>query len=86
MMWWNNGGWGGGEWLTMGVMMLFFWGAVISLVVWLIRRAKPTLWAGEHHQTGRADEVLAERFARGELDEAQFDRSRKLLHDRIGRS
>jgi len=82
MMWWNNGGWGGGEWLMMSVMMLVFWAAVISLVVWLIRRAKPTLYAGGDRQTARADELLAERFARGELDADQFQRSRKLLHDR----
>ena len=34
MMWWSNGGWGIGTWLTMTLMMVILWGAVIALVVW----------------------------------------------------
>lgn len=86
-MWWNEAGGGSGQWLAMGVMMLLFWAATISLLVWFIRRGRSTLWAGADHRTiDRADELLAERFVRGEIDEAQFTRGRTLLHSSTGRS
>ncbi|MCW2540028.1 MAG: hypothetical protein JWN95_1753 [Frankiales bacterium] len=80
MMGWNNGGWGAGEWLAMSLMMVIFWGAVVALGVWLVRstRAMPTtLKPGE--MTEGAQRLLAERFARGEIDKAEFTRSRALL-------
>ncbi len=36
--------------------------------------------------TERADEVLAERFARGEIDEEEFIARRDMLHSTSGRS
>jgi len=66
----------------MSFTMLLIWGLVTALVVWLVRdsrnpHGRPT---GEPSQAGRADEVLAERFASGEIDEAEFTRGRTLLH------
>lgn len=84
MMWWTNAG---GQWLPMGLMMLLFWGALITLVVWLIRRARSTPSIDKHHQANdHADDLLAQRFARGEIDEAQFNRARLLLHPHGTRS
>lgn len=86
MMGWNDG-WGVGSWIAMSVMMVVFWGGLIALVVWLIR--------GSQHQdpyqhpakrpvdpAQRGEELLAERFARGEIDEDEFTRRRELLHGR----
>jgi putative membrane protein len=80
MMWWNHGSWGAGEWLAMSVMMLIFWGAVIAFGVWLMRgtRSTPSA-AGRTTTTDGAQQLLAERFARGEIDETEFTRSRTLL-------
>ncbi len=84
MMWWNHGGWGAGDWFAMSFMMVVFWGLLAVLVVWLIRSTRnghastpgqPTLPA-----TTRADEVLAERFARGEIDADEYGRRRAVLH------
>lgn len=87
MMWWNHGGWGAGDWLAMVFMMLIFWGAVIALVVWLVRSSRSAPSTGDQRPaTDRADELLAGRFARGEIDEAEFTRSRTLLHAPSGRS
>jgi putative membrane protein len=81
MMGWNHGGWGAGEWLAMGVMMLIFWGAVIALGVWLVRSARSTPTTPEPGKvTEHAERLLAERFAPGEMDETEFTRSRTLLH------
>lgn len=77
---WNDGGWSGGQWLAMGLMMLVFWTAVVLVVVVFIRRppgrrdtatASPT-----HHE---AERILNERFARGEIDEDEFTRRRDAL-------
>jgi len=81
MMWWSNGGWGLGTWLAMGLVMVIFWAAVISLVVWVVRvvsTGHPALL--RRREPGRAEQELAERYARGEIDEAQFTRARSILH------
>lgn len=87
MMYWDHGSWGAGDWLAMSLMMVVFWGAVIALVVWLVRSAR------SDQRTERpappapsADEVLAERFARGEIDDEEFTRRRELLHSGSDRS
>ncbi len=61
MMDWGNNGWGAGDWVAMSAMMIVFWGAVIALVVWMVRSSRSQ--TPEH----RADDLLAERFARGEI-------------------
>ncbi len=80
-MMWSNGSWSVGAWLAMWSMMALFWGAVIVLGAWLVRTRRPgqrgPVWRAG---TVGADRVLAERFARGEIDEAQFTRNRTILH------
>ena len=89
MMWWNHGAWGAGDWLSMSVMMLAFWALVIALIVWLVRGSRNGS-GGEGNLTSspmqRADEVLAERFAGGEIDEEEFTRRRESLHTTTTRS
>jgi putative membrane protein len=82
MMWWGHGHWSVGDWLAMSLMLLAFWGLLVVLVVSLVRRpagvAKDP--SPERPATGSADDVLAERFARGEINEDEFTRRRALLH------
>ena len=68
MFWWGpyGSGWG---FVLMSVGMLLFWGLVILGVVVVVRYLAVT-----RRQT--ADEVLAGRLARGEIDEPEY-RSRK---------
>lgn len=76
MMWYDHGSWGAGGWVVMGLMMLVFWGGLVAVVAWLInssRRDGPP-------PPRSADELLAERFARGEIDEDEFTHRRELLH------
>jgi putative membrane protein len=68
MMWWGDWGWG--AWVAMTVMMLAFWALVIWLVVTLMR-------GGERRLDGES--ILAERFARGDIDEDEYSRRRELL-------
>ncbi|MGI8415507.1 MAG: SHOCT domain-containing protein [Nakamurella sp.] len=85
MMWWNHGAWGAGDWFAMSFMMIVFWALLIALIGWLIRSGRrgrdSTAGLGTRSVTPRADEVLAERFAHGEIDADEFGRRRALLHD-----
>jgi putative membrane protein len=64
----------GWSWL-MGIGWLVFLGLVVVLIVILVRhftQINPT-------RGPAAEEVLAERFARGEIDENEFRRRREAL-------
>ena len=79
MMYWYNGmsGWG---YALMAVSMVVFWGLVIAGVVLLVRfvgsdrrRPEPPSQADDPRR------ILAERFARGEIDEADYRQRLKVL-------
>jgi putative membrane protein len=74
MMDWNDGGWGWGAWLMMGVLLLVFWGLVAWVVVTLVRGSSPS-----RRPKRSAEEVLAERYARGEIDKDEFTERRDAL-------
>ena len=83
MMGYYDGDWGAGDWLAMSAMMLVFWVSVIALVVWAARSF------GSNHESSASrgagpDDVLAERYARGEIDDEEFNRRRELLHSARG--
>ena len=75
---WQDQGWGGGGWFAMAVMMILFWGLLIGAVVYVVRH-----FSHSHQDsspaTDNAVEILKMRFAKGELDEEEFQRRMKLL-------
>lgn len=82
MMWWNQMGMNGGQWVAMSLTMLVAWSLPIALVVWLVRRGGGgRLPTGSPLDPDRAEDLLGQRFARGEIDEAQFTRARIVLRD-----
>jgi putative membrane protein len=85
MMWWNDGAAGASQWLFMTLMMLILWGGLIAFGVWAVRgltrdTASRPPTPPEASIASRADEVLAERYARGEIDETEYTRRRVVLH------
>ncbi|MGH3319591.1 MAG: SHOCT domain-containing protein [Streptosporangiaceae bacterium] len=69
-MWGHGHMWaGGGWWWPAGwiAWLVLFWGAVAALVVYLVRRRPAGQGVGE-----RAEAVLAERYARGEISEKEY--------------
>ena len=65
---------GSGMGLVGAVWMIVFWAAVIALVVWAVSRL-----SGPQSTRGRAEEILEERFARGEIDAKELDERRREL-------
>lgn len=88
MMGYYDGDMGWGGWLAMSLSFLVFWGLLIALVVWLVRSFRSDTTRdnlGQPPAAGsRADDVLAERFARGEIDADEFTQRRDLLHSPSG--
>jgi putative membrane protein len=85
-MFWINGFRWGGMMLFGGLFMLLFWGGVVALIVlavWTLTRADGSRSGGSasssSHTSGRALEILKERYARGELTKEQFDTMRRDL-------
>lgn len=78
---WPHMGWGGG-WYGGPIMLLVWIGIVVAIVVLLVRTFSGPGRAPTIHQqtTGKtAIDILKERFARGEIDKAEFEDKRRLL-------
>ena len=83
-MWHHGGGWGWGGWIMMTIVMVLFWAAVITAIVLAVRY----LAGGNHHQNQAgagsarvAEDMLAERYARGEIDDDEFRKRLTLLRE-----
>jgi putative membrane protein len=77
MMGWN---WDGGSWVAMGLGMVA-WLVVAVLVVWLVVRGLIALERPRADALRRPEpeEILRERFARGEIDSDEYERRLALL-------
>ena len=73
-VWWMWGAWG----IGMMLVMLVFWGLVITGIVlgirWLIRQGRA--------ESDSALEILRQRYARGEINKEEFDARRRDLGGR----
>jgi putative membrane protein len=73
-------GWGYGHMMFGGLTMIIFWGGIILLVILLIRWLGPGHGGGIPHARHQTPlEILQERFARGEIDKAEYEERRKTL-------
>lgn len=61
--------------------MIVFWGAVVFLVVWLVR-GRASEQAGSGSERPSALEILDERFARGEINREEYEARRSVLSSR----
>jgi len=71
--WGDFGGW----WVPlMMIFMVIFWGAIIALVVWAVRRMT-------HRETPSGGtsplDIAKERYAKGEITREQFEQMKKDL-------
>lgn len=78
-------GWahGSGWWMLFaGFAGLLFWGSIIALAVWAIRRVtddRPGDGWYRHHKSPM--EFLKERYARGEISKEEYDRIKRDLEN-----
>lgn len=76
MMWDHD--WNGAStwaWLVMVIAMIAFWTAVVWVLVVLLRNGPQT-------RAPDPEEILAARFARGEIDAEEFEQRRATLEHR----
>ena len=69
-----GGGWGGDPWI--GIVWLLVWAALVIGAVYLFRRRAPYRDRGES-----ATVALAERYARGEIDEDEYRKRLRVLRE-----
>lgn len=69
----------------MGVGNLLFWGLLITGVILLIRRPGPAVPAPSPAAAPPTpQQLLAQRFARGEIDDAEYQHRLQVLTDSTG--
>ena len=81
---WGSNGWGSSGWILMTVLAVLFFAVVITAVVVATRYL-----TGSHHTpaqpivsgSARAEDLLASRFARGEINEDEYRRRMTLLQE-----
>lgn len=75
-MFWNDHDMGGWGYAGMGLGMLLFWGLLIAGLAVMIRFSlgdyRDRSSRPETPQPPQAEETLAQRFARGEIDEKEY--------------
>jgi putative membrane protein len=69
-MMWSYGDWSWGGWLAMVLSMVLFWGLVGALVL-VVARSLFLQRRSEQPQPS-PEEILASRFARGEIDADEY--------------
>ncbi|MFD4510327.1 SHOCT domain-containing protein [Streptomyces sp. NPDC058457] len=88
MMYWYGHGMSGWAWFWMTAGNLLFWAALITAVVLLFRAVlRPGTHVGGHpgwsaqppSGSPGAEQILAERYARGEIDEEEYRRRLDIL-------
>lgn len=73
MDWSHMSGWGWAGWLMPTLTMLIFLGGLAALIIFLARRPAD-------RSSSTPDRILAERFARGDIDEDEFQQRQRALH------
>lgn len=79
-MMWCNGWYPGGGSLFMGFLMVLFWVGVIIGVVYLLKN----LFKNNTSYSKKKSplEILKERYAKGEIADADFDQMRQKLEEK----
>ncbi len=73
-MWdWVSGGW----WMGFGVIfMILFWGAIIALIVWAVKKFTS---GTDSNRKNDPLEIAKARYARGEITKEEFEEIKKNL-------
>ncbi|HEX6248670.1 MAG TPA: SHOCT domain-containing protein [Nocardioidaceae bacterium] len=83
--WEMHDGWGAGAWVLMVLLLLLLFALIVAVVVLAVRAARRAPHTGSSSAPvgpSTAEQVLDERFARGEIDEEEYLRKRSVLRER----
>ncbi len=84
MMDWYGTGMGTGSWFVMVTAMVIFWGLVIFAGVMIFRNGGSRSLGGTRDGGTRdrdANQILDERFARGEVEREEYEARKAVLRD-----
>ncbi len=74
--------WGGGaHWIVGPVMMILFIALIVAVVVLIVRWLGGVGGGAAGARPKAAQDILEERFARGEIDKEEFEQRRQALRD-----
>lgn len=73
-----------GGWMWM-LFFLLFWGGLLALIVWAVVQVLSRRDGERPERRGEsAEEILRARFARGEIDAEEYERSLEVLRNERG--
>jgi putative membrane protein len=80
MMWYNGGHAGWDAWLLGSAVMVVFWALVIIAIVLLARYLLSSRSESDSAARSKtAENLLAERYARGDIDDEEYLRRKAIL-------
>ena len=72
MMYWNHHDMSGWDWFAMAIGSVLLWTLLLTVAVPLIRNLSHTAQRPRTLAAPPPEQVLADRFARGEMDEEEY--------------
>ena len=79
MMYWPDHDLSAWGWIAMATGMLLFWGLLILFGVLIVRALNRPAAGPSGAARSSPQEILAERFARGEIEEEEYERRAEAL-------
>ncbi|GGZ20669.1 SHOCT domain-containing protein [Streptomyces poonensis] len=78
-MYWNGHGMTGWGWFTMSISTVVLWALLITIAILIFRTLNRASGAPRTSVPTPPEQLLAERFARGEIDEEEYQRRLAVL-------
>jgi putative membrane protein len=72
MMYWNQHNMSGWDWFAMSIGSVLLWALLVAIAVLLYRNLNRTHDLPHTRPVASPEQVLADRFARGEIDEDEY--------------
>jgi putative membrane protein len=71
--------WGGGWGIILGPLYMVMWVAILAAIIALVVRWTGLGGQASSRTTSTARDILDERFARGEIDDDEYEKRRRIL-------